>query len=138
MRVEGTLSDDSVYGQRLRVCDLAYLRHAYERPDGTLGWRCPAEPTGEYVRKGGDELDTDQRKCICNALMANIGLGQILRDGERERPLVTSGDDVVNVARFLKPGARTYKAADVVEYLMRDVTANRARSLTQAEFSGVS
>ena len=50
--------------------------------------------------------------------MANIGLGQIRNGGELEKPLITSGDDVATVARFLKPGARSYKAVDVIEYLL--------------------
>jgi hypothetical protein len=32
--------------------------------------------------------------------------------------LVTAGDDVANVARFLPPGADTYGAADVISYLL--------------------
>jgi hypothetical protein len=55
--------------------------------------------------------------------MANIGLGQIRRGGEQEKPLITSGDDVANVARFLKPGASSYRTVDVIEYLLRDTKA---------------
>ena len=73
---------------------------------------------GDQIR---DEAETAGRKCVCNALMASIDLGQIQKDGEPELPLVTSGDDVANVARFLKPGADTYTAADVIDYLLRDV-----------------
>jgi len=124
VQLEDTLSDCTTYEKRARVCDLGYLRHAYKMPDDTLGWRCPSEPVEDYVRKGGEETDTHGRKCICNGLMANIGLGQTQRDGQQEKPLITSGDDVENVARFLEPGAQTYKAADVIEYLMRDVTAH--------------
>ncbi len=123
VQIEGTHSDAATYETRSRICDLSYLRHAYKKPDGTLGWRCPSEPVEDYLRKGGDIEDTRGRKCVCNSLMANIGLGQIQRDGELEKPLVTSGDDVANVARFLKPGARSYKAADVLAYLLRDMTA---------------
>jgi len=121
VQLEGTLSQDSVYQRRSRGCDLAYLRHAFKKANGSLGWRCPAEPVADYVRKGGDENDTCRRKCICNALMANIGLGQRLRDGEREMPLITSGDDVADVARFLKAGDRSYSALDVIEYLLSGV-----------------
>ena len=38
---------------RDRVCDLGYLRTAYVRPDGRLGYRCPGEPVSAYVEKGG-------------------------------------------------------------------------------------
>ena len=123
LQLAGTHSDSTTYEKRARICDLSYLRHAYKKPNGTLGWRCPSEPIEAYVRKGGDEDDTRGRKCVCNALLANIGLGQIRRGGEQEKPLITSGDDVANVARFLKPGARSYRAVDVIEYLMRDTEA---------------
>lgn len=116
----GTNSELASYEKRTRICDLGYLRHAYKKDDGTLGWRCPSEPVDDYVRKGGNIEDTRGRKCVCNGLMVNIGLGQIQRDGEHERALITSGDDVANVARFLKPGASSYHAVDVIEYLLQD------------------
>jgi len=125
VQLDGTFSDDALCEQRSRVCDLGYLRHAYKREDGLLAWRCPAEPVADYVRKGGDEEETSGRKCICNALMANIGLSQIHRNGEREKPLVTSGNDVEDAARFIKEGALCYTATDVIEYLLRDKNAPR-------------
>lgn len=121
IQMPGTLSDQGVYDSRERVCDLGYLRTAYTRDDGSIGWRCPAEPVDQYVAKGGDAADTVGRKCLCNALMANIGLGQKQRNGEAEGLLVTSGDDVENVARFLRPGADSYTAADAIDYLLAGV-----------------
>lgn len=121
VEIEGSLSEESNYQARSRICDLGYLRHAYEKEDGSIGWRCPAEPEKDYLRKGGDLEDTKGRKCICNALMANISMGQLGRDGKPEGALVTSGDDVADVARLLPDGADSYTAADVVEYLMRDL-----------------
>lgn len=119
--LEDTMSDQPVYDKRTRVCDLGYLRTAYRIDEDTVGWRCPSEPVGDYLRKGGDEADTVGRKCVCNALMAGIGLGQVQKNGEPELPLITSGDDVAHVARFLAPGADGYTAADVIEYLLRDL-----------------
>jgi nitronate monooxygenase len=121
VQVEGSISEDATYRARQRICDLGYLRHAYEKEDGTIGWRCPAEPEKDYLRKGGDLADTKGRKCICNALMANISMGQLSRNGELEGPLVTSGDEVADVARFLRDDADSYTAADVVEYLLADL-----------------
>jgi nitronate monooxygenase len=100
LQMEDTHSDPTTYEKKTRICDLGYLRQAYKKPGAKLGWRCPAEPVEDYVRKGGDEEDTRGRKCVCNGLMANIGLGQIRRGGEQEKPLITSGDDVANVARL--------------------------------------
>lgn len=117
--VEDTVSEEPIYSKRNRVCDLGYLRTAYRIDDDTVGWRCPSEPVADYVRKGGDEADTVGRKCICNALMASIDLGQIQKDGEFELPIVTSGDDVADVARFLADGTDSYTARDVVEYLLQ-------------------
>jgi nitronate monooxygenase len=120
----GTLSQESVYEQRKRICDLGFLRHLYKKPDGTVGLRCPSEPVKEYIRKGGREEDTRGRKCVCNGLPANVGLGQVRRGGELEKPLVTSGDDARNVARFLPtPDAESYSAEDVVKYLLSRVSS---------------
>lgn len=118
LQVDGTLSDPGVSAARGRSCDLGYLRHAYRRDDGSIGWRCPAERVEEYVAKGGEAAATLGRKCICNGLLANIGLGQVRADGEPERPIFTAGDDVADVARFLAPGASSYRAADVIDYLL--------------------
>lgn len=122
--VADSMSEENVYQKRERVCDLGYLRSAYLIDDEKIGWRCASEPVRDFVRKGGDEAETAGRKCVCNALMASIELGQIQKSGEPELPLVTSGDDVSRVARFLKPGADTYTVADVVDYLLRDVAAS--------------
>ncbi len=67
---------------RTRLCDLGYLRHAYRKPDGTVGYRCPAEPVEDYVRKGGTSAETEGRECVCNGLVATIGLAQIRPNGE--------------------------------------------------------
>lgn len=118
VELDDSLSNPVVYEKRSRICDLGYLRTAYRREDGTVGWRCPSEPVEDYVRKGGSEEDTVGRKCLCNALIANIGLPQIQRNGEVEKELITSGDDVADVARFLPPGRDSYSALDVIDYLL--------------------
>lgn len=101
---------------RERTCDLGYLRTAYRREDGRIGYRCPAEPVGDYVSKGGVASDTVGRQCVCNGLVATIGHPQARGDAS-EPPLVTSGDDLMNISAFL--GDRTrYSAADVVDYLL--------------------
>ena len=118
LQVGGTLSDANVSEARERLCDLGYLRQAYRRGDGSIGWRCSGEAVEDFEAKGGDAADTLGRRCICNGLLANIGLGQVRADGEGERPIFTSGDDVANVARFLAPGRSSYRAADVIDYLL--------------------
>jgi len=126
-QLAGTVSEQTVYYDRARVCDLGYLREAYRGADGVIGFRCAAEPTHAYVAKGGDIAETVGRKCICNALMANIGLGQV-RGRTVEAGLVTSGDDLAGLTRFM-PGQKTrYTAAEVIERLLgrADVRASSA------------
>lgn len=118
VRMESTLSESDVVAGRPRLCDLGYLRHVYKRTDGSLGYRCPAEPVELYVKKGGAAEDTTGRKCLCNGLTATINLAQRQRNGYLERPLVTAGDSVCFVRQFLKPGQRSYSAADVIAYLL--------------------
>lgn len=115
--LEDSLSEQDVYKARPRVCDLGYLRAAYKTPDGQIAYRCAAEPEKTYLAKGGKEDNTAGRKCLCNALMANIGLNQIRPGGYIERALVTSGNDIVNLTRFLPEKGLVYTAADVVEKL---------------------
>jgi len=102
---------------RKRVCDLGYLRSAHREDDGRLTYRCAAEPVDTFVAKGGALEDTEGRQCLCNALMGCIGMGQ-QRDGYIEPPLITSGDDVINIMRFLQ-GRDSYSAADALAYLTR-------------------
>jgi nitronate monooxygenase len=104
--------------ERNRVCELGYLRHAYRKENGSVGWRCPAEPVEDYIAKGGSEQETLGRLCVCNALLANIGLGQIRADGSQELPLLTSGIDVETVARFVPEGASGYNATDVISQVL--------------------
>lgn len=119
IQLQGTLSDEAVYQSRRPVCDLGYLRELYTMPDGRIGYRCPAEPVETYVAKGGDPADTVGRKCLCNALLANIGHAQIRKDGTVELPLVTAGDDLDSIAGFLPPAGSTYSAAEVVTALLQ-------------------
>jgi len=126
-----TGSDPKVFAQRERVCDLGYLRHAYTRPDGGVGWRCPGEPERAWAHKGGAEAEVVGRKCVCNGLMANIGLGQVLRDGTSEAPLLTSGSDTAVVAELLSGGRAGYSAADVLEHVLGRATRGERAASTR-------
>jgi nitronate monooxygenase len=117
-QLEGTSSAFPIYQERKRVCDLGYLREPYAASEGKIGYRCSAEPVANYVAKGGKVEDTVGRKCLCNALMANIGHAQTRKDGEVEPALVTTGDDLNTIANFLAPGQEAYSAADVVASLL--------------------
>lgn len=109
--------------ERDRMCDLGYLRSAFLRDDGRVGFRCPAEPVDDYVRKGGDIADTVGRQCVCNGLVATVGMPQLRSapsaDPVLEPELVTSGDDLTNIGAFL--GDRQHYSADeVIDYLLAE------------------
>ena len=116
--LEGTLSEPEEYAARPRICDLGLLRTTYKRKDGSVGYRCPGEPLDSYLQKEGKEEETKGRKCICNGLIAAVGLEQEQKGGYTEKPLVTSGDDLPRIALFLKGGKGSYSAAEVVQYLL--------------------
>jgi nitronate monooxygenase len=116
--LQGSYSDPEVAVERKRVCDLGYLREPYNTPEGKIGYRCASEPVANYLAKGGKIEDTVGRKCLCNALLSNIGHQQIRKDGSVEPALVTVGDDLNTVAQFLAPGRTAYSAADVIELLL--------------------
>lgn len=117
LQLFGTLSDEVRYFARERICDLGYLRELYRKADGSTGYRCAGEPVEDYVKKGGSLADTIGRKCLCNGLMATVGLGQ-LRSGGAEDPILTAGDEVAHLARYLPPDRDSYGAADVIRWLL--------------------
>ncbi len=119
LQLPGTLSEPEIYHARERLCDLGYLRQPYRTPEGGIGYRCPGEGVDRHVSKGGTAEATEGRKCICNGLLATVGLGQVRPDGMDEPPILTAGNDVARVAEFLKPGATEYFAVDVIEALLR-------------------
>jgi len=113
-----TLSEPDVYDARERVCDLGILRTAYITPKGDIGYRCPSEPVHMYVKKGGDIEDTVGRQCLCNALAANVGKGQLRRGGYIEPPLVTLGSSLDGAAELVRMHPDGWTAADVVHWLL--------------------
>jgi nitronate monooxygenase len=116
-QVEGSISEKEVYEARPRVCDLGYLRESYRTPEGSIGYRCAAEQPATYAAKGGTE-QTEGRKCICNALLAAIGHPQQRGANYAEPPVVTAGDDLTEVGRFVSAGALSYRAEDVIRMVL--------------------
>lgn len=89
-----------------------------------------------YLAKGGVAEDAVGRKCLSNALMANIGHQQV-RCGHRvEPPLVTAGDDLAVGARFLPEGGASYGAADVVDALLFGAEEQSAEEEAQRAAAG--
>ncbi len=118
VKLEGTVSEEETYNSRPRICDLGFLREAYKTPEGTIGFRCAAEPVSVYVSKGGKIEDTRGKKCICNALIATAGHPQIRNSKHIEAGIVTAGDDLSGVKRFFPSGSLTYTASDVIKKLL--------------------
>jgi nitronate monooxygenase len=116
--LEKSLSEKPVYLARRRVCDLGFLRELYRCPNGTIGYRCAAEQTAAFVAKGGALEDTVGRVCLCNSLVANVGMSQRLPDGTSELCLITLGDDLTAVGRFCTLEHPDYSAADVIRILL--------------------
>lgn len=126
IEAEGTLGRPDVYAARTRICDLGYLQTAYVDAQGRLQGRCPAEPVDTYVQKGGDREDTERRACLCNGLMANIGLGQHQKWGA-ELPLFTAGDELIRLPLGSAEHPH-YTAEDVIAYLYgRTTVSSRPR-----------
>lgn len=131
-RLENTISEESVYLERVRRCDLGYLREPYKKADSTIGYRCSSEPIDQYIKKGGTVEQTANKKCLCNGLLSDIGLGQITAAGSVEKQLITVGDDAKNIQQYLKKGARTYSALDVIATLTGAREAQEGLSLSAA------
>lgn len=125
VQVDGTLSAEDVYAGRRRVCDLGALRVPYKTDNGSIGYRCPAEPLRAYSEvKGGRPANTEGRSCLCNGLLATAGLPQYrARSDYEEPPIVTAGSDFRGVRHLmacLGEGESFYAAADVITYLSGD------------------
>lgn len=112
----GTMADPETGAKRSRVCDLGFLRELYHKGEKEIGYRCPGEPVGSYVKKGGGAEKTEGCLCLCNGLLATIGLGQARRGGA-EAPIVTSGEDLGFVPHVIEPATGQYGARRVIEYL---------------------
>lgn len=123
VRLPGTLADAETYARRERICDLGYLRRPYRCEDGTVGYRCPAEPVDSLVQKGGCPSEAEGRKCVCNGLIATVGFAQT-RPGAGEEPaLLTAGNDVDRLEVFARADGTEYTAADVVRVLLGEIPA---------------
>ncbi len=119
----GTAGDPTARAARRRRCDLGYLTTPVRRENGTVGYRCPAEPEDDYVAKGGDPAATAGRLCLCNGLMAAAGMPQTRPDLGTEPPLLTLGDGTRDALRALAPDGGSYHAEDVILHLLADRSA---------------
>ena len=122
VQLQDTLSDDDVYANRQRVCDIGILQQrgfnkADEDGRRTLFQRCPAAPIDHFIEKRGLERNTAERRCLCNGLLSCVGLGQVKKiQGElmEEPAIVTLGNHLDGVRRLSRQGQARYHVQDVV------------------------
>ncbi|MGE4319020.1 MAG: nitronate monooxygenase [Deferribacterales bacterium] len=126
VKLQNTLAELEVYLKRPRICNLGYLRSLYKKEDGSIGYRCAAEPVDAYIAKGGEKEETEGRKCLCNALVANIGLPSLYKSGYVEQTLITAGDTLKKIREFIKEGSDSITAAEIIEILLRDIAPSKA------------
>ena len=114
--LEGTEGGRPALERVRQVCSHGYLRSAYRKDDGSVGWRCGAEKEGQFATKGGEADETIDRRCICNGLLATVGHPHAMKEGGGlELPLITSGTHL-DFDRFLN-GNDDYDADAVIDYL---------------------
>ena len=128
-QLDGTLAQESVYADRLRVCDIGLLQHrglTKPAPDGTrrIFQRCPAAPVAGYLSKRGLEFNTKDRRCLCNGLLSTVGLGQIVKQNGQlaeEPAIVTLGNHLGGIRRLSRNGQFQYWVRDVVADILDEV-----------------
>lgn len=122
VQLQETLADDEVYASRRRICDIGMLQQrGFHKADASgervLFQRCPAGPIDSFVKNRGLERNTDERRCLCNGLLACVGLGQVKEiQGEvvEEPAIVTLGNHLDGVRRLSRQGQAHYYVQDVV------------------------
>lgn len=117
-KIKGSALDAGEFARRERFCDVGFLRQLYRREDGSLGYRCPGETLECHLAKGGDSDAASAQPCVCNGMLAALGLGQVRPGFGVERPLLPAGEDLRGLVRFCPPNARSFTAADVVRQLL--------------------
>ena len=118
-----TLADDGVYENRPRICDLGFLQQRgflKPGPDGEreLFARCPAGPLADFKQKRGLPFNAEGKRCLCNGLLAAVGLGQTHPTNGDEPAIVTLGNNLDGVRRLSRLGQMPYWACDVVNDLL--------------------
>jgi NAD(P)H-dependent flavin oxidoreductase YrpB (nitropropane dioxygenase family) len=121
--VPGSLSESKIYETRSRRCGLGYLRAAYRQEDGTIGFRCPGESITGFIQKGGSKEKAINCKCLCNSLLAAVGLPQQRDGGSLEPPIITGGGEARQLKQFLATlPSLHFQTVKAINYLLQDIT----------------
>ncbi len=111
--LDGTIAENTVYDERVRVCNKGLLVTPYEKDGDRIGYRCSAEPVEKYINKGGNPEELAGRGCLCNGLLATAGIGDAV-----EPTIITLGDDLGFLRKLMKHNGDTYNAEDAINYLL--------------------
>lgn len=132
--LHSSLSSVAAAKARHRVCDLGYLQQFLFDGNTDIVYRCPGEPMASYLRKQGAEADTRGKMCLCNGLLATIGLGQV-REAGTEVPILTAGEDFMAVKTLVDRLKREYSAGEVIDYLLSRGAESRFSPVRRLETS---
>ncbi len=124
-----TVSDSVEFLKRKRVCNLGFLRELFKTENGTVGYRCTAEAEKVFVHKGGLAERTKEARCLCNSLMANIGLGMKYAGGYLEKPLLTVGSHLESLKLLITKFGLDYSATDVIHFLESKIEGTRKQGV---------
>ncbi len=124
--MDGTLSEKAVFEKRTRGCNMGLLRELFKTAEGKTGYRCPAEPIAAFAKKGGAAELAAEARCLCNALLANIGLGMSYAGGKLEQPLLTVGKHLESLRLLIGRFGTDYSATDVLRFLGLPIPAKRS------------
>lgn len=117
--VPGTVSDQELFDAHPRGCTLFFLKSAYRKDDGTIGWRCSGGNEAVYEAAGGDPADCVGRGCLCSELLDAIGLGN-----NNRFPVLTLGDDAVNfIPMIVEKENGNYNARQATRFLLQGIEA---------------
>lgn len=132
VQLPGTLSEEAVFSARRRVCDIGLLQQrGLAKPDSEgmrqFFQRCPAAPAEDYIRKRGLPRNMEGKRCLCNGLLACVGLGQVgvsAANGDplrvEEPAIITLGNHLDGVRRVSRSGQTPYWARDAVADILGD------------------
>ena len=130
-----TLTDNDTYENRPRVCDIGLLQQlGLSKPDAKnvrkLFQRCPAAPVNGFLEHRGIERNTEGKRCLCNGLLATVGLAQVTKDkngNDMEEPsIVTIGENLAGIRELSRHGLCSYSCREVVDYILPGAGKNYA------------
>ena len=113
IELPGTISENSIYESRKRICNIGGLVSLYEKEDGKIRRRCAAEPVDKFLKKGGKLEETIDRGCLCNGLFSTAS-----KNYDYEPMVLTIGDDVDFLKKLMMDENSVYTAREAISYLL--------------------